>query len=1148
MTEQNSVSNQNSNLFNLASIEEDIFKYWNENNIFELSLTESKERPLFNFYDGPPFATGTPHYGHILASTIKDAICRFQTINGKYVPRINGFDCHGLPIEQIGEKALGIRTASQINEIGIDKFNQKCASLVLSCADTWEQIIPRMGRWIDFKNGYKTMDFEFMNAVWGVFKTIFNKGLVYRSLTPMPYSTGCGSCLSHFEAKSNYQDTQDPSVVIKFMLENPKEILYSSSLPYHPIYFLVWTTTPYSLTANIALCINEKIQYSLVRVKQEKGLEQEKEQELEQEQEQEDEDLYIIAKEAIKNWETKTTKLEIIRDLEFKDIIGLKYIPPFKYNNYLLDLNLNQNQNLDTSNLDTSKGKSKKYQIFSVVEDSYVKVESGTGIVHLAPSMGEDDFRVALKYGLIDVKNTITIPCPIDDTGCLTVEEYKGIYVKSADKMIIKDLKALNLVFEAKTIFHSYPFCYRTDTPLITKSISAWFIDVHKINDTILDLNKKINWVPSAVGEARFTQWLSTPRDWSFGRNRFWGTPVPIWVNEDFSEIVCVGSVKELMELANIDIDNAITITDLHREFIDNIKIPSKKNDGTYLTRINDVFDCWFESGSMPYGKYAVEKKFSGSEIYDLLNGINPFLRDEFMKYFPADFIGEGLDQTRGWFYTLLVISTILFEDTAYKNVIVNGLILASNPQANGKWVKMSKRHLNYSSPLEMINKYGADSIRLYLLDSPVTKAEPLKFQEEGLVLKGKFLVQWFNCYQFLEAEVKLFMMNLKNTKTDNNYFELVESSQIYDQWILGKLKELIEECIKYYQEFKLYMVIPLLVNFEDLFSRWYLNLAKNNMKGFYGVDIQWQSLSTLWKLLRIYSVLTSPITPFMSDKIYLELGKLVNPEMTKKSVHLELLEEHLKKLIVDLNISKKLSSMVEVVMAFRGLKTGAGISTRMKSKEVIIKHTDQEYLDNVKELEKELLTVVKVDKIIYQVLNLENDMGTDLSINFNSQMLGKLVKKDINLVLEELKKQPIKSFLGKEEINILGYSISSDMWSIVPRIVNSGEYLTQYTENGLYLSLSKDVITTPMEEQMELMIKAIQKAKKEANLKPFQIVDICITIINQEFKTLILEEQENIANKLRSRVHVNQTNYIEHSKFICNLSNEYYTIDMLLP
>jgi isoleucyl-tRNA synthetase len=1104
---------QSQSQINLPQIEEEIFRYWNHNGIFEHTLEQTKERPIFNFYDGPPFATGNPHYGHLLAATIKDTVCRYQTINGNFVPRINGFDCHGLPIEQLGEKTLGIKTVDEIHQMGINQFNKTCESLVLSCANTWENVIPRMGRWVDFKNGYKTMDFEFMNATWGVFKRVFDKGLVYRSLTPMPYSTGCGSCLSHFEAKSNYQDTQDPSVVLKFPIMDGLSI---GAYPNMKISFLVWTTTPYSLTGNIALCINRKIKYSIV---------QSKIVNLDGSMSNDGDEAYIIATDSIKTWEHKGCILVPIMEVDGECLIGVKYQPPFTYNDHLEQTN---------------------NKLFTVLEDSYVKLDAGTGIVHLAPGMGEDDFRVCLREGLINVHKPDSIPCPIDDKGCLTpnITEFTGLYVKEADKQIIKHLRTHNRLWEAKTINHSYPFCYRTDTPLIQKSISAWFIDVHSINDKIMELNSKIHWVPSSVGESRFAQWLSTPRDWSFGRNRFWGTPVPLWVNEDFSEVVCIGSTVELEHLAGLPKGS---ITNIHREFIDDIKIPSTKTPGTFLRRINDVMDCWFESGAMPYGKFAVENKLKGDEIYRLLSGQDEELLKKFMKCFPADFIGEGLDQTRGWFYTLLVLSTILFEDTAYKNVIVNGLILSSDPTSNGKWIKMSKRYKNYPNPEEVINKYGADSLRLYFLDSPVTHSEPLKFQEDGIQQKARFVLQLYNCFQFLESEIKLFL----HKKSESDKFVLVESTQIYDQWILGKLKEVMDKAKQYYDEFKLYQVIPLLIEFEELFSKWYINLSKLNMKGMNGIDIQAQSLSTLWKLLNSYVIMISPITPFISEKIYMGLQNLIKYNLESvplKTIHLEQLEKHIKQLKYDPMIAMKVSSMVDVVMSVRGIKTTAGIGARMKSKELIIKHSSQTFLDNVKELETELMTTIKVDKITYQLLNLETQ--NDLMVNFNTQAIGKMTKRDMMTVVGLLKKMNPHEFVGKTSVMCMGYEIPSTLWSFVPKADSSEGFLVDYTSSGLLVQLTKEIITTPLEDQMELMIKHIQKAKKDAKLKPYEIVDIYLTINEQhdELKSLIVEEFDNIKERLRSNLYLNEMNSSNsNSKKISEFSNEYYSFVVYL-
>jgi len=1086
----------------LPDIEAKVLKTWEEEDTFQKTLATSKKRcegqRPFNFYDGPPFATGSPHYGHFLAATIKDVICRFQTVNGKHVPRINGWDTHGLPAEQLAEKFLGTKSKQEIIEKGIQNFNQVCREKVLESTEDWETIIPRVGRWVDFKNGYKTMDFEFMNTVWSVFKVIFEKGLIYRSLVPMPFSTGCGSCLSHFEAKSNYQDVNDPSIVLKYIL--------CDLLDGHTINLLVWTTTPYSLTANLALCVNSKIKYVLVEVQ-----DQETSETLEH---------IAIAESALEQWKQKNHTYLIKREIHLSELLGKKYHPPY-------DFFLNH----------------PSQKAFTILEDSYVKTETGTGIVHIAPGLGDDDYRVCLKEQIIDPHRPETIVSPIDDQGALEVpdERFNGKYVKAVDKDIIRDLRERGLLWSSKTITHSYPFCYRTDTPLIQKSIPSWFINIHKVNDKMLDLNQGIYWVPSAVGENRFHQWLKEPRDWSFGRGRFWGTPVPLWVSEDFEEVVCVGSVAELEQLAGL---KPGSIKDLHREQIDHLKIYSQKGNGQQLKRIDDVFDCWFESGAMPYGKYAVEKGLRKDEMYQILSGNDPEGLSNFMETFPADFIGEGLDQTRGWFYTMLAISTILFNQSSYKNVIVNGLVLAESPNIKGKWIKMSKRHKNYPDPTEVLDQYGADSLRLYLLDSPVVKSEALKFKKAGIEQKGRFLVQWYNCFQFLEQEVKLL-----NLKSGSDGFQLVDSTQIYDQWILGELSKVAQAVTKHYSDYLLYLAVPDLIRFEELFSRWYLNLAKPIMKGQHGEAAQRESLSTFHRLLKIFCVLISPITPFMSEHIYLGLTELASGSDDQESVHMELLSNH--PLEYNALTNQRVSRMVEVVMAVRSLKDGACISPRHKSKSLVLKHLDQGFLDDVQVLEKELRSVIKVDQIEYQLMEASE---SDLKVEFNPGLIGRIAKKDAKAVLTELKKLKVADFVGHQSVQVnVGvnandgqFEIPVEVWRIKP-VGDSKDQddLVNYTDNGLLVILSKEVLTTAVENEMELILKQIQKAKKDSKLKTYQKVDVYLHLEKEDIKDLITEELEGIKSRLRSNLHL--VGVEEGQETLGHWDGEGYQFDLIL-
>ncbi len=1129
----NSVTNSTnlgvvSGRISLPAMEEKIYNLWQEEDTFAETLRMSAGRQQFNFYDGPPFATGSPHYGHLLAGAIKDTICRFQTLNGRYVPRKNGWDTHGLPIEQLGEKALGIKTAADIRALGIDKFNEKCRSLVLSCAQEWEQVIPRFGRWIDFEGGYKTMDFEFMNATWAVFRTIHDKGLVYQGLRPMPFSTGCGSCLSHFEAKSNYQDTQDPSVVIRFPVKNAESVLGISD---KDVSLLIWTTTPYSLTGNLAVCINPELEYVLAIDESDDV----KAYDLCDDSSNEpiSHPMAILAKSACSRW----PQLKPIRTVSQEELLELVYTPPLGYYH---------------------AGTYESKLHYRVLADTYVKADSGTGIVHLAPGMGEDDYRVCLREGLINPRDPSTIPCPIDDRGCMTDDfsqeidggiynplDIYGKHVKEADKEIIKVLKSRRLLFDSRTITHSYPFCYRTDTPLIQKAVPSWFIDVHQINTRMNDLNRDgINWVPESVGSSRFAQWLETPHDWAFGRSRFWGTPVPIWTDASGSEVICVSSATELESLAGLAPGS---ITDLHMDQIDSIRIPSQRTPGTWLSRIPDVFDCWFESGAMPYGKFAVEHKLRGSEMYDILahqGRDHPELRAEFLKGFPADFIGEGIDQTRGWFYTLLVLSTILLDNTAYLNVVVNGHILASDPAANGRWVKMSKRHKNYSSPMEAINKYGADSIRLYLLDSPVVKGDALRFNEPAVLDKGRFLVQWYNCYQFLEQEIRML------TKTDSGLgFTLVETNQVYDHWILGRLHEFMTRAREAYARYDLNRVVPMMLEFEDLFSKWYINLSKTKMKGSGGQEVQRQTLSTLCLVLYGFSVIMSPVCPFMSETVYRGLLSLCSTTMdglpAPKSVHMVQLSDVIEFVARRFNsvLAQQVDTLVEVVMLTRTLKTQLGQSARLRSDKLVIQSDDPQLVENVRGLEAELRTAIKVSDVEYGELsldmNLENKESKTFCCTYNMAIIGKLAKDKKDDVMKALHAISVFDKRGKTEITVCGITIPSSAWEIhiEPAIITGqtdgkgnftpAEMKTDYfrTADGktVLVSLSRATNMSAAELALEDLLKDIQRAKKSAGMRPENIADIFIRVRTPELAGLFESEQEYIDERLRSRLVLGQ-------------------------
>src|SRR3989304_6086255 len=575
---------------NLPEIEEKVLKSWQDDKIFEKSLENRKGKKKFTFYDGPPFATGLPHYGHILAMTVKDAITRLKTMQGFYVPRRLGWDCHGLPVEYEVEKELKISGKKQIEEMGVDKFCKSWRDIVFRYTKEWEKTIDRMGRWADKENTYATLDLSYMESILWVFKSIWDKGFIYQDFKSMPYCPRCATPLSNFETNQGYKDNvSDPSIYAKFELSDEPGT-----------YFLAWTTTPWTLPGNAALALNPEIKYAKV--------------------ETEDGQKLILAKERLS---VLTGKYKVVGEFKAQDLVGKKYKP-------LCEFIPQEND---------------KKAYIAVLAD-FVTTVDGTGIVHISPAFGEDDLELSKKENLQVIKT-------VNERGEFieAVKQWAGGFVKKADKEIIEDLKNRGLLYKEETIQHTYPFCWRCDTPLIYYAISTWFIKVSELREDLVKNNEKIHWMPTHIKKGRFGKWLSEARDWAISRNRFWGAPIPLWQCKECEKYICIGSLKELEEKKIGD----AKINDLHRPFIDEVKIKCKC--GGEAQRIPEVLDCWFESGSMPYAQ----------DHYPFVD------KKKWEDNFPADFIAEGLDQTRGWFYTLHVLATFLFNKPAFKSIIVNG-------------------------------------------------------------------------------------------------------------------------------------------------------------------------------------------------------------------------------------------------------------------------------------------------------------------------------------------------------------------------------------------------------------------------------------------------------------------------------------------
>ena len=787
-----------SNKVAFPKMEEEILKVWEQNHTFEKSLKRNEGKERYKFYDGPPFATGLPHYGHLLAGTIKDIVPRYQTMRGKYVERRFGWDTHGLPIEAIAQDELGVAGAPEIKALGIDKFNEHCRSKVLKYVNEWRKTVTRMGRWVDFDHDYKTMNPEFMETIWWVFKQLWNQGRVYRSHRIMPYSWKLSTPLSNFEAGSNYKDVQDPTVTVRTpLLDSLGKLDHLGGT----VYLLVWTTTPWTLPENLMMCAGANIDYVVVRDLTDEAR-----------------PCYVMAKLRLPAIFKKPEQCELVAEFKGSEMKGWRYEPIFPYY-------------ADKA----SEG------AFRVLNDDYVTTDDGVGIVHIAPAYGEDDFRVCKEAGM----NVIVDP--LDDACAFTQEipEYAGRFCKDCDKDIIKRLKAEGKLVHQATIVHSYPFCDRTDTPLIYRAIDAWYVKVEDLHERLAKNNSKVHWTPQYVGEKRFGNWLEEARDWNISRNRFWGSCIPVWINdEDKDDMICVGSIKELEELSGEK------VTDLHKHFVDKIVI---RKDGKTYHRTPEVLDCWFESGSMPYA----QQHYMGE--------------GDFKDYFPADFIAEGLDQTRGWFYTLMVLGTCLFDQSPYRNVIVNGLVLAED----GK--KMSKRLKNYPDPTLMLDTYGADAIRLYMIYSPVVKAESLKFSETGVKqLMRDLLIPWWNAYSFFVTYANVDGFHDK---------EIVypESDNVLDKWIVSSMETLIHDVTEAMDDYDLQKSVRPFVKFVEDLTNWYIRRSRRRFWKSQNDGDKLCAYRTLRYVLVQLSKVAAPFTPFIAEEIYSNLKGESDPE----SVHL---------------------------------------------------------------------------------------------------------------------------------------------------------------------------------------------------------------------------------------------------------------------
>lgn len=1020
--------------------EEKILKFWKEIDAFKECLKQSKGKPRYSFYDGPPFATGLPHYGHILAGAIKDVVTRYAHQCGFHVERRFGWDCHGLPVEFEIDKTLGITGPDDVEKMGIAAYNKECRNIVTRYSTEWETIVTRMGRWIDFEHDYKTLYPWFMESVWWVFSELWNKGLVYRGVKVMPFSTACSTPLSNFESGQNYKEVVDPAVIVAFPLVSDPSVS-----------LVAWTTTPWTLPSNLALCVNPSLTY--VKIKDTATNKD-----------------YIMMEARLEALFKKADEYTVLEKFEGAKLAGQKYKPLFPYFAHL-------------------------EKAFIVLTDNYVTEESGTGIVHQSPYFGEDDYRVCLKAGVITRDQEMV--CPVDAKGCFMkpVTDFEGLYVKDADKEIIKYIKNAGRLVNSSTVKHSYPFCWRSETPLIYKAVPSWFIRVEHMTADLLKCNSDTYWVPDFVKERRFGNWLREARDWAVSRNRYWGTPIPLWVSEDWEEIVCVSSIKQLEQLTGQ------LVTDLHRESVDHLTIPSARPGKPPLRRVPEVFDCWFESGSMPYAQLHF-----------------PFEnRKDFDDRFPADFIAEGIDQTRGWFYTLLVISTALFKKPPFKNLIANGLVLAADGQ------KMSKRKKNYPDPVEVVNKFGADALRLYLINSPVVRAENLRFKEEGVrdVLKDVFL-PWYNAYRFLIQNIERII------REDGVLFKFSDDSEnstnIMDRWILSFTQSLLAFMRREMAAYRLYTVVPRLVQFIDNLTNWYVRMNRRRLKGEGGVSDCRQALGTLCTVLFTMVRIMAPYTPFLTELMYQNLRLLTT--RNERSVHHVMMPQP-RQALIDEAIERSVARMQSVIELGRVIRDRKTIPIKYPLPEVVAilnSGTDVSAVISLQQYIMEELNVRKVtvtsDKLKY---------GVSLRAEPDHKTLGARLKgafKQVMLAIKNLTDEQLQIFQKDGTIEVLGHKLEpSDLRIMFSFTGPAAEELARkyeaHSDNDVLVLLD----VTPDEEMQaegvaREVINRVQKLRKKAHLVPSDsiVVHYNITPPDSDLAKITTKYIDYIENTIKAK------------------------------
>jgi isoleucyl-tRNA synthetase len=983
-------------------LEHEILEFWDEIDAFATSIAIRPASSEFTFYDGPPFPTGSPHYGNLLAGVLKDIVPRYWTMRGHRVERRFGWDTHGLPIEMEVQKELGLSGPAEIRAYGIDRFNEACRARVMANAAVWERITRRIGRWVDFDHDYKTMDLDFMESVWWVFKQLWQRGLVYRDFKVLPYSYGASTPLSNFEVNlGEYRDVEDPSITVRL------EVTEGRGPAVPGDYLVVWTTTPWTMPSNLGVAVGPTIDYVRIDAPID-GIAGR---------------YWIAAERAAEYWGSEVPRPAAAAT--GAELIGTRYRPALPYFAGLAD---------DGA--------------FVVIASDDVTTDEGTGLVHMAPAYGEADFQAFQDAGLGIIVD------PVDPEGRFTdeVPDVAGVNVKEADGRLMELLDASGALVRSSRLVHAYPFCWRTDTPLIYKAIPTWFVAVTRFRDRMVELNETIHWVPDFVGSRRFGNWLEGARDWAISRNRFWGSCIPIWECEGCSELVCVGSLDELESLSGVRPD------DLHSHVVDRITFPCASCAGT-MRRVPEVLDVWFESGAMPYAQH--HYPFEDAEVFE--------------RRFPADYIAEGLDQTRGWFYTLVVHAAAIFDTVPFRNCVVNGLILAEDGR------KMSKSLKNYPDPFELIEATGADALRAYLINSPVVRADTLRFSEKGVreVVRTVMLPYW-NAYSFFTTYAAADGL----TRDDLAAAPPPADRPEIDRWILSVLQSLVRRVNSEMEGYYLYNVIPPLIDFVDDLTNWYIRRSRRRFWGRHdapdpatGRDTL-SAFATLYEVLVTFSTLLAPVLPFVTERIY--QGLVASSAGPRSIHHLDYPEAD--GALIDTNLEAAMDVVRSVVTMGRGLRRTSNVRTRLPLPSLTVVSHDAA----VRRIISEYTELIADELNVKAVLTSEDETAhAHLSAKPNYRILGPRLGAGIREVaaeIEALSEDRVAALLQGSSVAVGGMQLGLDD-VVVSRDPREG--IVVAADDRLAVALDTN-LTSELEREglARELAKAVQGLRRDAGLE----------------------------------------------------------------